>query len=190
MAIGLKSATGSGAMTALALAAGLALGTAAHAGVTMNLFPLLSTGGSSGDLVIEATVTNDTAATFFLNGDAFSTGSLSPYVTSVDDSDFFADSPLSLGAGGSATFDFFDVKYAGAPTGTYTVFADARLLGGPTASSIDFVTGNTISVMVQGSSISPTPEPATWGLMLLGFGGMGALLRRARRHGEVGFARA
>jgi hypothetical protein len=27
---------------------------------------------------------------------------------------------------------------------------------------------------------APTPEPATWGLMLLGFGGLGAMLRRRR----------
>jgi hypothetical protein len=28
----------------------------------------------------------------------------------------------------------------------------------------------------------PVPEPATWAMMLLGFGGMGAILRRNRRH--------
>jgi hypothetical protein len=30
-------------------------------------------------------------------------------------------------------------------------------------------------------TFSPTPEPATWGLMLLGFGGLGAALRSRRR---------
>lgn len=30
----------------------------------------------------------------------------------------------------------------------------------------------------------PVPEPATWGLMLLGFGGMGMALRRSRRRGK------
>lgn len=31
------------------------------------------------------------------------------------------------------------------------------------------------------ASLGPVPEPATWGLMLVGFGGMGAVLRRRRR---------
>jgi hypothetical protein len=30
-------------------------------------------------------------------------------------------------------------------------------------------------------SLSGTPEPATWAMMLVGFGGLGAMLRRARR---------
>ena len=35
-----------------------------------------------------------------------------------------------------------------------------------------------------GSVPAPVPEPATWGLMLLGFGGMGLALRRSRRRGK------
>ena len=35
-----------------------------------------------------------------------------------------------------------------------------------------------------GSVPVPVPEPATWGLMLLGFGGMGLALRRGRRRGK------
>jgi hypothetical protein len=31
----------------------------------------------------------------------------------------------------------------------------------------------------------PVPEPATWALMLVGFGGMGAVLRRNRRHARA-----
>lgn len=30
-------------------------------------------------------------------------------------------------------------------------------------------------------SITPVPEPATWGLLLLGFGGLGAMLRKRRK---------
>ena len=29
------------------------------------------------------------------------------------------------------------------------------------------------------------PEPATWTMMILGFGGLGALLRRRRKHAAV-----
>lgn len=32
--------------------------------------------------------------------------------------------------------------------------------------------------------VTAVPEPATWGLMLLGFGGMGMALRRSRRRGK------
>ncbi len=35
-----------------------------------------------------------------------------------------------------------------------------------------------------GSVPAPVPEPATWGLMLLGFSGMGMALRRGRRRGK------
>jgi len=45
-------------------------------------------------------------------------------------------------------------------------------------SPIDFVKQN--SITLAGSTPS-VPEPATWGLMLLGFGGMGFALRRGRR---------
>jgi hypothetical protein len=42
------------------------------------------------------------------------------------------------------------------------------------------------SYQVAGTDPPPgsVPEPATWGLMLLGFGGMGMALRRSRRRGK------
>ena len=33
------------------------------------------------------------------------------------------------------------------------------------------------------AAVSPVPEPSTWALMLLGFGGMGVAMRRSRRRG-------
>jgi hypothetical protein len=33
----------------------------------------------------------------------------------------------------------------------------------------------------SGTIVPPIPEPATWSLMLLGFAGMGTVMRRAKR---------
>src|SRR5205085_8584663 len=52
------------------------------------------------------------------------------------------------------------------------------------------VTGTTNKInTVKQMSFTPyggqsVPEPATWGLMLLGFGGIGMALRRSRRRGK------
>lgn len=37
--------------------------------------------------------------------------------------------------------------------------------------------------LVSPSGIAPVPEPATWAMMIIGFGGVGALMRRRRRDG-------
>lgn len=62
-------------------------------------------------------------------------------------------------------------------SGTFngTGVADARTR--PTHVSIDFV-GN----------ISAVPEPSSWALMILGFGGIGLVVRRRRRRGSQLFA--
>lgn len=53
---------------------------------------------------------------------------------------------------------------------------------------IDFGSGGTLSANLQGISNayvftprSPLPEPGTWAMMLLGFGGIGMALRRGKR---------
>ncbi|MDP3593077.1 PEPxxWA-CTERM sorting domain-containing protein [Phenylobacterium sp.] len=37
-------------------------------------------------------------------------------------------------------------------------------------------------------SVSAVPEPATWAMMIVGFGGVGSMVRSARRRGAVGLA--
>ena len=40
----------------------------------------------------------------------------------------------------------------------------------------------------EGGGGGPIPEPATWAMMLIGFGGMGAILRHNRRRARMAFA--
>jgi hypothetical protein len=63
------------------------------------------------------------------------------------------DGPISFTFGGSFT---------------ELAFTDGQIIGTGTSYGVDV------------TPTSPTPEPATWALMLLGAGGVGAMLRRAR----------
>ncbi|THD70644.1 PEPxxWA-CTERM sorting domain-containing protein [Phenylobacterium sp.] len=86
----------------------------------------------------------------------------------------------TISAGGQSAF---------VPAGTYVGFEDLP------ANVADWnyndetfvfnIVAPTTSLGPTGSQNSPggIPEPATWGLMLVGFGGLGALLRRARAKG-------
>jgi hypothetical protein len=65
------------------------------------------------------------------------------------------------------------------PVGAFNftgLFADT-FVGDPTLAAPFTVNDVTISYQVNSAAV---PEPATWGLMILGFGGLGAALRRRR----------
>jgi len=63
---------------------------------------------------------------------------------------------------------------ADAPTDTLTFLAT----GGPTASQPPFA-------LLDGVSLISVPEPTTWALMIMGFGGVGAMVRSRRRQAVV-----
>jgi hypothetical protein len=46
-------------------------------------------------------------------------------------------------------------------------------------------TGNSFEVDNAAGTLAAVPEPATWAMMILGFGGVGAMLRRSRRSCRV-----
>ena len=107
-------------------------------------------------------------------------------------------SPITLTNGaGLATYTFsFGTPISITPGSTYTIRFAA------TAGTFDygFSTGNqyTRGQLFIGSGVpasgdltfseglSAAPEPATWGLMILGFGVVGSTLRRRRRVNEYG----
>jgi hypothetical protein len=70
-------------------------------------------------------------------------------------------------------FGFVDSAYNMNQNNTFSV--NLTLSGVPTAGTIS------VTETIQQGSGFAVPEPATWAMMLLGFGGVGAALRRTRR---------
>jgi PEP-CTERM motif len=58
--------------------------------------------------------------------------------------------------------------------GTFTFYIDDLTLGQSTVGAQTALTGGILS-------FTPVPEPGTWALMLLGFAGVGAAMRRSRK---------
>ncbi len=58
--------------------------------------------------------------------------------------------------------------------GTFTFYIDDLSIGQSTVGAQTAVTGGILS-------FTPVPEPATWALMLIGFAGVGAAMRRSRK---------
>jgi len=120
------------------------------------------TGAAGTTLTFDATLTNLSTGTTFLNGDSNTT--VSPGLT-VSDNPFVTNAPLSLAAGAnSGPFAIFTVQIApGLVPGAYSL-NDFTILGGPagTAFNVEGSTNFTVDV------VSPVPEPAT--LLLVGTG--------------------
>ncbi len=77
-------------------------------------------------------------------------------------------------------FNSYSVAFSG--------IAKSVVFGGPTNRQVfdDFTFGS-VTVGGGGEDVSAAPEPAAWGMMLAGFGAIGATLRRRRRK-SVSFA--
>jgi|ERR1700733_1885386 hypothetical protein len=112
--------------------------------------------GPGGTVTFDATVTNTTNAVVFLNGDDFSLDS----PLTLDDSSYFNNFPLSLGALGSFTGPLFTVD---APLGTTPgLYAGVFDITGGTDDSANAV------IASANFDVYVTPEPSS--LLLLGSG--------------------
>lgn len=138
-------------------------------------------GGSvTGDNTKYASVQESTTGTFstlpgfYLSTFSFYLGSPDSYNTLT----------FNLLGGGSQTFSGEDI-WGGSPAGTgdrtlgYRVYYD---FGGAKVTSITFGTGDTNAFEFDGiaGNVAMVPEPGTWALMIMGFGGAGAMIRRRK----------
>jgi hypothetical protein len=99
--------------------------------------------------------------------------------------------PAPSGSLASQTSDGTGVNqlnFGGVTAGSYDSFAQQFATTAGSSYTVNFLFSNPGGVSsapsglrVSTSGIAGIPEPATWGMMLLGFGGLGAILRLRRR---------
>ena len=79
--------------------------------------------------------------------------------------------------------------FSSAPSGTFSGFSDGYYQNSFYNYDTGYIYSNYAHLVQDHVTISgAVPEPATWGLMLMGFGGLGAMLRRRRSRGVLATA--
>lgn len=94
----------------------------------------------------------------------------------------------TFGTGSTGIYGAKDLTFGGTCTGLYdtlsssvsTVVGQSYTLSFSLTSSAAGSTGLRISEGLLTNGAGPVPEPATWAMMLLGFGGIGLAMRRKR----------
>ena len=117
------------------------------------------------------------------NGSNYNVGNYSPFSSGVN-------AVLSLTSGQTGTLNFFANNNLVAPlfsfnlSGLFTANGQGALPGGGlTLTNATQIDGTTIAAGSSGTLAvtAAVPEPATWAMMLVGFGAMGVSLRRRRK---------
>lgn len=138
-----------------ALAVSVAIVSAARADAVLNLTPSTVNTIAGGMVEFDGTLTNAGSSDLYLNGDVVI---LEYTKLAVDDSLFFADSPLFLSPGSSYSGAFFDVTadadtLSGSYTGSYTV------QGGLDSNAFDDIAVVDFTVDVDSNIVTPEPNP-------------------------------
>ena len=138
----------------------------------------LRTVAQGSSVTFNGTLTNTGPDTVFINGTSITMGGsgLTP-----DDTPFFLNVPQTLGSGESTGLvGMLDVfADLSAPTGT---FLNAfTIQGGANSNAQDELAFQGFSVTVTPAATTAVPEPATWTMMLFGFGLIGGTTRYRRR---------
>lgn len=158
----------------LGLIAIVVFSAAAHADCIDIILTPASQSGAAGTMVtFDATLTNLTGSTIFLNGDSATTSSS---FLSVDDNPFMNNAPLSLAPGASSgPFALFGVFIApGTAQGSYA-FNTFTITGGTSRGTFDPLGSAQFNV-----NVAVAPEPGTLVLLATGLLGLGIKLRRER----------
>ena len=193
---------------ALALSCG-AVGAASAASIANSSFEDPVTGGFYYRPVVAGVVfTGDAGVARGTGFDAAPDGSQNAFLQSTNDSGAQIDiSVTGLTPGAVYSFSFFDDQRSGYGVNAYTVSFDGKTIGsfspssaGWTARTTDLFTAGNASgtltfaapllccdndagidaITLNSAGGVGVPEPATWALMLVGFGGLGVSLRRQR----------
>ena len=129
--------------------------------------PLVAPGGTvTFHGSISAPITNAGAIQFL--GDSATTGAYT-----LDDTDFFADTPMGLAPGESYNGDLFTVTLPSNASGAYTGFFDIEF------QDADFKTFfEDAQFSLTETSTPPVPEPGSWVLLSTGMGAAGLVRRR------------
>lgn len=150
----------------------------------------------TGGVGSSTTATEQTYINLLLSGPATTSGGgYSPPYTGINTSTVIgALGSLSGTAGVPFTYDFSPLQLSGLTifAAHFGNFPDSNStdvtafwllnLGSTPTSSITINNGQGVSnAQIFATGTPPVPEPATWAMMLLGFGGIGMALRRSRR---------
>jgi hypothetical protein len=78
------------------------------------------------------------------------------------------------------------LQFAGTIAGSYDTFSQQFATAAGSSYTVNFLYTNSVVSSPSGfrvttDGVAGVPEPATWAMMLMGFGGLGAMMRAARR---------
>ena len=181
-------------MIALAGATALTAASAANAAVTIG-----STGGNNGTTtaVVTDAVANPNKVEFDTTNAA--AGSVTSFFNFFSDSASTGVFSVTTATNPFSTVSLLQLFTGGSATVAGTTLANSATGSGPSLSlnssllpntwytfqyTANLATAGNISGPASFYTTAAVPEPASWALMLLGFGGMGMALRRGRRRGN------